>query len=61
MGMPRCFDMNLYEYNRSLARLLIVSHANTLVRPSKLASEGMSATLYKSVEDEASNDDLEWQ
>lgn len=59
MGMPRCYDINLYEYNRSLARLLIVSCANTLVRPSKLVSEGMHATLYKSPEDEALGDDLE--
>ena len=59
MGKPRCSDMNLYEYNRSSARLLIVSRANTPVRPSKLAIEGMHAALCKSPEDEAWDDDLE--
>ena len=59
MGMPRCSDMNLYEYNRSLVRLVIVSHANTPVRMSKLVNEGMPTALYKSPEDEAPIDDLE--
>ena len=61
MGMPRCFDMNLYEYNRSLTRLLIVSHANTPVRPSNLVSEEMPIVLYKSLKNEALGDDLEHQ
>lgn len=60
MGMPISSDMNLYEYNRSLARLVIVSCANTLVKPSKLVSEGMHVALYKSPEDEVIDNDLEF-
>lgn len=51
--------MNIYESNRPLGGPIIVCHANTLVRPSKLASEGMNTTSYKSAEDEESGDDVE--
>lgn len=53
MGMPRCSDTNLYVSNRSSTSPIIVPCTNTPVRPSKLATEGVSAALYKSPKDEA--------
>ena len=59
MGMPKFSDMNLYEYNKSSTRIVIVSCANTSVRLSKLVNEGMPTAVYKSPKDEELGDDLE--
>jgi hypothetical protein len=53
MGIHRLSDMNLYEYNTWSSRLVIVSHANTLVRPPRISNEGMPTTLYNSIKNEA--------
>ena len=58
MGMHRYSDMNLYESNRWSARIVIVSHANTLVRHPRITNEGMPTTLYNSVENETTDNDI---